>query len=97
MATVVLSGLEKTAYEYCDEARSGSAVVRHLRTRFPEVSFTDQQVLEYLDSLVANRLMVTDGAGYLSLAIPAAAVSRRAHDVRRGLVTEAASSHHLQR
>jgi hypothetical protein len=43
--------------------------VRHLRTSFPAVEFSDQQVFDFLESLVQNRLMVTDGSNYLSLAI----------------------------
>jgi hypothetical protein len=64
---VELSGLEQAAYELCDSAHSPAQVVDHLRTGFPEVAFTLGQVREYLDSLVANSLMVTDGSRYLSL------------------------------
>jgi ribosomal peptide maturation radical SAM protein 1 len=66
---LLLSGLEQTAYEYCDEIRSGKSVVQHLRKLFPETEFADRQVIEFLDSLVANLLMATDGENYLSLAI----------------------------
>lgn len=66
----MLSGLEKAAYEYCDALHSGATVARYLHRVFPDVEFTEQQVLNFLDSLVANRLMVTDGVHYLSLAIP---------------------------
>jgi ribosomal peptide maturation radical SAM protein 1 len=66
---LTLSGLERAAYEYCDELRSGPGIARHLRELFPGVEFADRQVLDFLDSLVANRLMVTDGRHYLSLAI----------------------------
>jgi ribosomal peptide maturation radical SAM protein 1 len=69
-----LSGLEQAAYEYCDELHALGGVVRHLRELFPEAEFTDAQVRNFLDSLVANRLMVTDGLNYLSLAIRAAPV-----------------------
>jgi len=77
MATIVLSGLEQAAYEYCDEARPERAVVDHLRSRFPDVSITDERVREYLDSLVANRVMVSNAGRYLSLAIPVRAVVQR--------------------
>jgi hypothetical protein len=68
---VTLHGLERAAYEYCDEIRSLPGVVRHLSTLFPDrPPAGSEQVRGFLDSLVANRLMVTDGAGhYLSLAI----------------------------
>jgi ribosomal peptide maturation radical SAM protein 1 len=71
---LMLSGLEQEAYDYCDEIRSGKSVVRHLRALFPETEFADNQVIEFLDSLVANNLMATDGENYLSLAIQAHAV-----------------------
>jgi ribosomal peptide maturation radical SAM protein 1 len=66
---LVLTGLEQAAYEFCDELRAGPGIVRHLRTAFPLVEFSDQQVFDFLDSLVQNRLMVTDDVNYLSLAI----------------------------
>lgn len=69
-----LSGMEKAAYEYCDSLHSGSAVIRYLHKVFPDVQFTDQEVLVFLDSLVANKLMVTDGVHFLSLAIPVSSV-----------------------
>lgn len=70
----MLSGLEKAAYEYCDALHSGTDVARYFRRVFPEVELTEQRVLNFLDSLVANRLMVTDGVRYLGLAIPANSV-----------------------
>lgn len=64
-----LRGLERAAYEYCDQQQSLSGVVRYLRGAFPEADFGETQVRGFLDSLVANRLMVTDGAYYLALAV----------------------------
>lgn len=66
---LILSGLEQAAYEFCDQLQAGANVVRHLRTSYPDAEFSDQRVLEFLNSLIENRLMVTDGANYLSLAI----------------------------
>lgn len=66
---LILSGVERAAYEYCDALRMDTSVVQHLREAFPARNFTQQQVLTFLDSLVANRLMVRDGRYYLSLAI----------------------------
>jgi len=66
---LVLSGLEQAAYEFCDELRAGLSIVRHLRASFPLIEFSDSQVFDFLESLVQNRLMVTDGVNYLSLAI----------------------------
>jgi hypothetical protein len=72
--SVDLSPMEAAAYRYCDEVRSAAAVVRHLRSRFPEDRFEDGQVLAFLGSLAANRLMATDGTHYLGLALGAAPV-----------------------
>jgi ribosomal peptide maturation radical SAM protein 1 len=69
-----LSGLERAAYEHCDEMHSVSSVVTHLRAMFPGTSCAEVEVRGFLDSLVSNRLMVTDGEHYLSLAIPAESV-----------------------
>jgi ribosomal peptide maturation radical SAM protein 1 len=68
---LALCGLERAAYEYCDQQQSLSAVVRYLRGAFPEADFGETQVRGFLDSLVANRLMVTDGTQYLALAVAA--------------------------
>ncbi len=64
-----LSGLECEAYEYCDEMHTGADVTRHLRSLSADQTIHDEQVKSFLDSLVENRLMVTDGKYYLSLAI----------------------------
>jgi ribosomal peptide maturation radical SAM protein 1 len=66
---LILSGLEQAAYEFCDQLQAGANIVRHLRASFPMAEFSDQQVFDFLGSLVENRLMVTDGSNYLSLAI----------------------------
>ena len=71
LSQLVLSGLERAAYEYCDEMHSGISVVQYLRKLFPDAQFADQQVFDFLNSLVANRLMVSDGVYYLSLALAA--------------------------
>ena len=63
----VLSGLERAAYEYCDQLRSLRSIVRYLRQRTETIHET--RVKEFLDSVIANRLMVTDGGHYLSLAL----------------------------
>lgn len=69
IAHLTLSGLEQAAYEYCDELHTVVGVVRHLREKFPDGDFGEIQLRTFLDSLVAKRLMVTDGVNYLSLAI----------------------------
>ncbi len=64
-----LEGLEKCAYQYGDRMRSLSSIIRHLHDHFPETQFSEFAVKNFLDSLVANKLMVTDGKHYLSLAL----------------------------
>jgi ribosomal peptide maturation radical SAM protein 1 len=66
--SITLAGPERIAYEYCDELRPIDAVVQHVRQRFPDATIGKEQLRECLDSLVANRVMVTDGVHYLSLA-----------------------------
>ncbi len=65
----VLTGLDRRAYEFCDSIHSASAIAAHLHAEFPTASFELEQVVGFLDSLVANALMLTDGINYLSLAI----------------------------
>ena len=72
---VQMQGLDRELYEYCDQARSAGAVGRHLRRTFPDVHVGPPRIRRFLEALVANRLMVTDGEEYLSLAL-------RAPDVR---------------
>ncbi len=66
---IALVGADRAAYLYCDEARSARSVTAYLRDTFPGVAIADAQVAGFLDSLVAHRLMVTDGTRYLSLAL----------------------------
>ena len=75
ISSLVMRDLEREAYEFCDAVRSGTAVVRRLRESFPDREFEDQHVIEFLDSMVANRLMVSNGTDYLSLAIAAKPVA----------------------
>lgn len=66
---VALSGLDRAAYEYCDEAHAAGAVARHLRGRFPGVEFSEAGLQGFLDSLATNRMMATGGGRYLALAL----------------------------
>jgi ribosomal peptide maturation radical SAM protein 1 len=65
----VFSGMDRAIYEFCDSFHSSAAVLRYLHRAFPFVQCTEHEVLDFLESLVANKLMVTDGLSYLSLAI----------------------------
>lgn len=68
---LTLSGMEQVAYEYCAEMRNVDSIAKHLRSEFGDVQFADEQLVTFLNSLVANRLMVTDNERYLSLALSA--------------------------
>lgn len=66
---LTLRGIEQAAFEYCDTAHSIDGVHRHLRQRFPDQMASIDSLRAFLDSAVANYLMVRDGDRYLSLAI----------------------------
>lgn len=69
MPEVELSGCEAAAYEFCDEIHSLSAIARHLREHPLGADITEEGLLAFLESLVANKLMLTDGRNWLSLAV----------------------------
>jgi ribosomal peptide maturation radical SAM protein 1 len=77
MREVRLSGSEAEAYEFCDEFRSLAAILRHLREHSPSEKIAEEGVRAFLESLVTNRLMLTDGRNWLSLAV-------RVRDIQRG-------------
>jgi ribosomal peptide maturation radical SAM protein 1 len=83
ISQLILSGLEAAAYEFCDEHHSGASVAQHLRKLFPEVLFTEQNVIGFLESMVANCLMVTDGVHYLSLALKTTRVQTASESAAR--------------
>jgi ribosomal peptide maturation radical SAM protein 1 len=74
-----LVGLEKAAYEYCDEAHSLHAIYRHLLRLGHAV---DREALRLrLGGWVADRLMVCDGDWFLSLAVAADDLAGQLSDV----------------
>lgn len=66
---VKLSGSEAAAYEFCDEFHPFTAIVQYLREQSPRAEITEEGVRAFLESLEANRLMLTDGRNWLSLAV----------------------------
>jgi ribosomal peptide maturation radical SAM protein 1 len=70
--TVRLDAEDGAAYAYCDEPRTPPQIVKHLSAEFPGRPFHEDDLVGFLTSLTDNRLMVTDGKRYLSMAIPAA-------------------------
>jgi hypothetical protein len=68
----VLTGTDRKVYAHCDRYRTCGSVTRYLNANLPK-SLSENKVRHYLDTLVANRLMVTDGKYYLSLALKSGA------------------------
>jgi ribosomal peptide maturation radical SAM protein 1 len=64
-----LSGVERAAYGYCDQAHSLQAIHRHLSELGYAVTKSDLR--EQLETWVEHKLMLRDGDWFLSLAIPA--------------------------
>jgi ribosomal peptide maturation radical SAM protein 1 len=65
---LTLTGLEQAAYEFCDQAHTAQAVLRHLRERFPGVAIGEGEVRAHLESACEGGIMVSDGKRYLGLA-----------------------------
>jgi len=68
-SSVVLGGPEQAAYEFCDRAHNLTAIHSHLSRRCAAVSLDVQRLRAFLDSAVANHLMIRHGDKYLSMAI----------------------------
>ena len=66
---IELSGVEAAVYDFCDEVHSTTSIIRHLREHLPEADFRNEGLQAFLNSLVANQLMLTDGRNWLSLAV----------------------------
>ena len=75
---VMLSGLDREVYEFCDRVRSFESVVKHLRRTFSDREIKESQVYKFLQSLLLNKLMVKNKESYLSLAI-------RAHPAKKSI------------
>ena len=79
----VLGGMDRTTYEYCDEARPFDMIVQHLRQQYPRRPFTKSHVRKFLDSLVRRQWMLCDDNHYLSLAIRRRALQGNDRSVAR--------------
>jgi len=66
---VILHEPLRTLYLYCDEIRSFGSVRDQLREQFGDSTLTESELRESLQKLVENRLMVSEGLSYLSLAV----------------------------
>lgn len=74
---------ESLIYEYCDETQSFSNIRKMIFQTLPTEKFTDAEIFDFLDSMTANLLMVTDGENFLSLAVNAPSVAREVESENR--------------
>jgi ribosomal peptide maturation radical SAM protein 1 len=64
-----LNGLQRTIYDFCDEARSRAAIFRLAREATGSDGQIEAPVQAFLDQLVNWQLMLREGNLYLSLAV----------------------------
>lgn len=67
---LLLEASHKNIYEYCDSVRSFSAIYAHIRKKYSDYPVKPRDILDFLEEMVALKLMANDGDSYLSLAIP---------------------------
>ncbi|MDA8233192.1 MAG: RiPP maturation radical SAM C-methyltransferase [Clostridia bacterium] len=67
---ITLQPTEKEAYLFCDQIQTPGQVTSFLRKKFNNKGISEKGVLDFLDSLVTSRLMVTNGEHYLAIAVP---------------------------
>jgi ribosomal peptide maturation radical SAM protein 1 len=84
-----LTGPEKAVYEYCDELRSFPVIGQFLAQECPGVAFDENSLGVFLESLIENRLMVSDGTHYLSLAIRSRPIGPSVSPARAAVRSEA--------
>jgi len=89
-AQIRLTGAEHIVYDYCEELRSLPGIAAHLAATLPGFAFQEQDLTPFLNSLIANHLMVSDGTHYLSLAIPAPGAAKPGAAVSAPVRREAA-------
>jgi ribosomal peptide maturation radical SAM protein 1 len=68
-SSVILKGVDKAVYDYCDSVRSLAAICDYLARTFPERKFRQDAIRGFLDAMVANGFIVSDDSHYLSLAL----------------------------
>ena len=73
--SVVLKGLDKFVYEYCDSVRSLAAIFDHMAMTFPNANLSQNAIKSFLDVLVTDGYMLSDDSHYLSLALRSQPVS----------------------
>lgn len=73
-----LGKFERAVYEFCDEVRSTGNILKFLHETFPDETFSEINIKQFLDSMTKNRLMITDGENHLALAINAPTLANAA-------------------
>jgi hypothetical protein len=68
-STVLLRGLDKAVYDYCDCVRPLSAIGGHVAKLVPRGKVEENALKRYLEVLIAHGYMLGDSSGYLSLAL----------------------------
>jgi ribosomal peptide maturation radical SAM protein 1 len=72
-----LRGADRTIYEYCDAMHNLGSILKKLAEAHPEQPFEALSVKTFLESLVAHKLMISDGTNYLALALNAAPTKKQ--------------------
>ncbi len=67
--SIVLQGIDREVYDYCDQIRSLASVCDHIAESFPAASLNEEAVRSFLEALVSCGYMLADDSGYLSLAL----------------------------
>ena len=83
-SAVKLGEFERAVYQFCDQVRSIGNIVKFLTDAFPDLNFSEINVKQFLDWATENRLMVSEGENYLSLAIRPQPLVRNAEKPENG-------------
>lgn len=67
---LLLETSHKVIYDYCDRVRTFSTIFAHVKETYCDYTIRPREILDFLEEMVALKLMATDGDSYLSLAIP---------------------------
>ncbi len=65
-----LSGSQKDVYEFCDSCKSKTMILTFLKEKQSMEPLSESDLVTFLEKMVNNRLMITDGEKFLSIALP---------------------------
>jgi ribosomal peptide maturation radical SAM protein 1 len=69
LKTVVLGGIDKYIYLYCDQTRSLDSICSFVNINYPDSGIKKDQIKAFLSTQLDFGYMVSDGLNYLSLAL----------------------------